>query len=107
MEKTRIIKYLAVYDICIKDNTPKEIRLSAMRRMKLMRILYSYGIRTQLSVFELELSPSEKKEMIKRVKKYLRQNTDKFYLYPIDARSIESIIRIGNYDNTILKDYFF
>ncbi|WP_456396417.1 CRISPR-associated endonuclease Cas2 [Desulfurobacterium sp.] len=106
-ERTRINKYLAVYDICIRDNTHKEIRLASIRRMKIMRILYLYGVRTQLSVFELELSHSEKLNMIKKVRKYLREETDRFYLYPLDARSVGAIIRIGNLKNILLNDYFF
>lgn len=107
MKRTRVYKYLAVYDICVRDKSKLERRLSAKRRSKIIKLLFKYGIRTQLSVFEIELSPSEKMQLIMDVSKYLRKETDKFYLYPLDERSFKTILRFGNFQNSLIYDFFF
>ncbi len=51
----RINRFVVIYDICVLDDSYEERRSSAKRRAKVMRVLYDYGIRTQYSVFEIEL----------------------------------------------------
>ncbi len=48
----RIKRFVVVYDVCVKDDSYVEKRNSVKRRTKIMRVLYDYGIRTQLSVLK-------------------------------------------------------
>ena len=101
----RISHFVVIYDICVTDDTYHERRRSVKRRTKLMRVLYDYGIRTQLSVFEVELKGREYGELLLRVERIIRHETDKVYIYPLDAGSGEKIRRIGKESN-ILGDFF-
>ena len=102
----RINRFVVIYDVCVKDDSQYEKRLSAIRRAKIMRILYEFGIRTQLSVFEVELNEKEHELVIRKAGKVLRRETDKFFIYPIDEKSYKSIIRLGNTEGTLINDFF-
>jgi len=101
----RIKRFVVAYDVCVKDDSYVEKRNSVKRRTKIMRVLYDYGIRTQLSVFEVILENRQYEELVERVEKILRKETDKVYIYPIDAGSEGKIVRLGKEIN-ILGDIF-
>ncbi|SMO71234.1 CRISPR-associated endonuclease Cas2 [Balnearium lithotrophicum] len=101
----RVKRFVVVYDICMVDNSYSEIRSSAKRRAQIMRILYDYGVRTQLSVFEVELKGKEYFEVSKRLEEVIRKETDRVFIYPLDERSSKSIVRIGQ-EAEILGDLF-
>jgi CRISPR-associated endonuclease Cas2 len=101
----RVKRFVVIYDICMFDNSYAEIRSSAKRRAQVMRILYDYGIRTQLSAFEVELKGKEYTEVIKKLEGVIRKETDRVYIYPLDERSSKNIIRIGQ-EAEILKEFF-
>ncbi len=78
----RFKKYLIIYDL--EDNYV---------RNRFSKFLSQFGFRAQLSVFEVEAVPSLLTEIIlesRRVSRY-----GKVYIYPLDERSYERIIRIG------------
>ncbi len=102
----RISRFVVIYDICVIDDSYHEQRSSAKRRAKVMRILYDYGIRTQLSVFEIELKGNQYVELIERIKTVIRETTDKVYIYPIDGKSLNKILRLGK-EPDVLSDFFF
>jgi len=101
----RVKRFVVAYDICMVDNSYLEVRSSAKRRAKLMRVLYAYGARTQLSVFEVELKGKQYLELIKTIEGIIRKETDKVFIYPLDERSFKGIIRIGRKPET-LGDFF-
>jgi len=75
------------------------------RRTKVMRALYDYGIRTQLSVFEVMFEGKQFDLLIERLEKILREETDKIYIYPIDSGSERKIVRLGK-ETDVLGDIF-
>ena len=70
-----------------------------------MRALYDYGIRTQLSVFEVMFEGKQFDLLIERLEKILREETDKIYIYPIDSGSERKIVRLGK-ETDVLGDIF-
>ncbi|MEO2069460.1 MAG: CRISPR-associated endonuclease Cas2 [Desulfurobacteriaceae bacterium] len=102
----RISRFVVIYDICVINDSYQEHRSSAKRRAKVMRILYDYGIRTQLSVFEVELQSDQYEELIERIENVIRMESDKVYIYPLDNKSLKKIKRLGK-EKGILKDFFF
>ena len=101
----RIIRFVVIYDICVIDDSYEERRSSAKRRAKVMRILYDYGIRTQYSVFEVELRGNQYSELISRISQVIRETSDKVYIYPLDSRSIRKTVRLGRISE-IVSDFF-
>lgn len=101
----RIKRFVVAYDICVKDDSYIEKRSSVKRRTKVMRVLYDYGIRTQLSVFEVMLEGKQFDLLIERLEKILREETDKIYIYPIDSGSERKIVRLGK-EADVLGDIF-
>ncbi len=101
----RINRFVVIYDICVLDDSYEERRSSAKRRAKVMRVLYDYGIRTQYSVFEIELRGKQYSELITRIKQIIRETSDKVYIYPLDSRSVKKTVRLGKTAEIIL-DFF-
>ena len=99
----RITRFVVVFDICTLDSTSYEINFSVKRRTALWRILFEFGYRTQLSVFEVEVPPYKLGYFLKRIRRVIREETDKVYIYPLDERSSKNIVRVGNF--SLLKDY--
>jgi len=100
----RIEHYIAIYDIC--NNAQRKWYNSATRRRgRISRILLEWGIRTQRSVFEIVVPPKDLPKLLARVKRFLRENDDKFYLYPLDKRSVQNTKRFGK-EIAILQDIF-
>ncbi|SNR63114.1 CRISPR-associated endonuclease Cas2 [Desulfurobacterium atlanticum] len=99
----RITTYIIIYDI-LSDDVRGWVSLANRRRAKISRILLEYGMRTQKSVFELEItSKKEFSRMIKRLEKTMNKH-DKVYIYPIDSKNKKKIKRLG-YE--IETDFFF
>ena len=101
----RITRFVVIYDICVLDDSYEEYRSSARRRAKVMRILYDYGVRTQFSVFEVELRGSQYSELINRINQVIRETSDKVYIYPLDSGSVKKIIRLGK-TAEVVSDFF-
>ena len=99
----RISRYVVVFDICTYDDSWEERRFSVKRRTKLWRILFEYGHRTQLSVFEVEVSSANFRLFVSRLSSAIREETDKVYIYPLDRRSLRSVVRVGNFGKEGLK----
>ena len=92
---SRIEKFIVIYDI---ENTKIRTRLS--------RLLFEYGIRTQFSVFEVEVKNREFNRFIKMLEQKLKSDKDKIYVYPLDKKSVKNIKRAGNLENSIINDFF-
>ncbi len=92
---SRIENFIVIYDI---HNTKI--------RTKLSRILFEYGIRTQFSVFEVEVRQNEYNRFIKLLERKIKDKEDKIYIYPLDKNSSENIKRAGNIENSIINDFF-
>jgi CRISPR-associated endonuclease Cas2 len=87
--------YVVIYDIS-----------HTKTRNKLARFLFEYGIRTQYSVFEVEVKPSQYNKFITLLERKIKYKTDKIYIYALDKDDIKNIKRVGNYEKTLLFDYF-
>ncbi|MGE4547743.1 MAG: CRISPR-associated endonuclease Cas2, partial [Desulfurella sp.] len=75
-------------------------------RNKLARFLFEYGIRTQYSVFEVEVKPSQYNKFVTLLEHKVKYKTDKIFIYALDKNDIKKIKRIGNYEKTLILDYF-
>ena len=93
----RITRYVVVFDICTYDDSWEERRFSVKRRTKLWRILFEYGHRTQLSVFEVDIPPFHFPVLVSRLSQVIRKETDRIYIYPLDRRSLRNVVRLGNF----------
>ena len=78
----RINNYLVIYDI--EDDTV---------RNRLSNYLERVGVRVQLSVFEIEISPRRMAYVVEELIPY--SNYGKVFIYPLDRNSLKGIIRIG------------
>jgi len=78
----RINNYLVIYDI--EDDTV---------RNRLSNYLERVGVRVQLSVFEIEISPRSMAYVVEELIPY--SNYGKVFIYPLDRNSLKGIIRIG------------
>lgn len=92
---SRIENFVVIYDI---ENTKNRTRLS--------RLLFEYGIRTQLSVFEVEVRQRELNRFLKLIEKKIKDDGDKIYIYPLDNSSLKKVSRAGNLENSIINDFF-
>lgn len=93
MNKTK--NYVVIYDISNTRN-----------RNKLARFLFEYGIRSQYSVFEVELGISQYKKFVGMLERKIKDESDKIYVYFLDKNDLKQIRRIGNYENSIIFDFF-
>ncbi len=92
---SRIENFVVIYDI---ENTKNRTRLS--------RLLFEYGIRTQFSVFEVEVRQKEYNRFVKLLERKVKNKKDKIYIYPLDGNSAKRINRVGNLENSIINDFF-
>jgi len=100
----RVRNFVVIYDI-FSDGKEKWFSHSERRRARIARFLLEFGIRTQKSVFELTISPSEMEKLIKRIEKVANPNRDKIYIYPIESRTLKKINRSGR-EIEVLKNIF-
>ncbi|MGB9745255.1 MAG: CRISPR-associated endonuclease Cas2 [Desulfurella sp.] len=87
--------YVVIYDITDSKN-----------RYKIARFLFEYGIRTQYSVFEVEVKNSQFNKFIGLLGRKIKKPADKIYIYQLDKNNLKNIQRIGNYENSVIFDFF-
>jgi CRISPR-associated protein Cas2 len=75
------------------------------RRRKVYKLLESYGIRTQYSIFELEVNKFEKDNIKEKILNILDQETDRIYFFTLCKECKEKIDRIGNYEIFKIEEY--
>jgi len=92
---SRVVNFVVIYDI---SDTKTRTRLS--------RFLFEYGIRTQLSVFEVEVKQSQFSRFIRLLERKIKGEKDKIYVYPIDKKNYERIFRLGREGNYLIDDFF-
>jgi len=77
-------KFLVVYDI--SENK---------KRSKVANMLLKFGIRVQLSCFELECSEDEILSLLSTIEKEIDKTTDIIFIYPILKSVEDKVIEIG------------
>jgi len=88
--------YVVIYDIFSGRGSSSRWSSGAeWRRMRIARILLEFGIRTQKSVFELEVSKRELREILSKIERVARKEVDRVYIYPIEAKVVKRIERLG------------
>jgi len=87
--------YVVIYDIS-----------HTKTRNKLARFLFEYGIRTQYSVFEVEVKSSQYNKFITLLEHKIKYKTDKIYIYALNKADVKNIKRIGSYEKTFIFNYF-
>jgi CRISPR-associated protein Cas2 len=90
----RVNNYIVIYDI-FSDGGDRWASLSNRRRAKISRFLLEYGIRTQKSVFEVNISPAKMNKLVERIRKVARTDRDRIYIYPIECKVVKKIRRFG------------
>ena len=65
------------------------------RRTKLYKKLKNFGVPVQLSVFEFNLTPSQKDDLIKTVLSHLKSEEDRFSLYVLCEECRKKIERFS------------
>jgi CRISPR-associated protein Cas2 len=70
--------------------------ISAERtRRRVAALLGEYGVRVQLSAFELDLDGSEVDDLRRRIAAMIEPSTDRVALYPIDRTGLRRPVWIG------------
>ena len=88
-------RYVVIYDI---KNTRNRTRLA--------RLLCEFGKRTQLSVFEVDVEKRKFNRFRRLLKNRIKNYNDKIYVYPLDKKDIDKIIRLGKSESYLLGDFF-
>lgn len=78
------MRMIGIYDIA-NDRT----------RVRVAAVLLEYGIRVQLSAFEVELEGDEMGELKARIDELLDPVTDRVALYPVDRRGQRRPVWLG------------
>ncbi|SNR65932.1 CRISPR-associated endonuclease Cas2 [Desulfurobacterium atlanticum] len=99
----RINNYVVIYDI-LSDKRRGWISAANRRRTKVSRILMEYGVRTQKSVFEIEINTQKDFNRLIRSLQKIMTKDDKIYIYPIDSKSLKRVRKLGS---MIEYDFFF
>jgi CRISPR-associated protein Cas2 len=76
--------YVIAYDIT-----------SDARRQKVLNLLRSFGVSTQLSIVECELDTVQLAQLRKRLRALLNPRRDRVSIYPLCARCSQSLERVG------------
>jgi len=79
------MKYLVTYDI--SDNRTRD---------SVSRTLSKYGVRVQLSCFEIECKEEELVELLEMINKKIDPLTDSVYFFPVTRNAERSICEIGS-----------
>ncbi|WP_456399863.1 CRISPR-associated endonuclease Cas2 [Persephonella sp.] len=85
------MKYLVTYDVT-----------DDKRRNKLHKLLLSYGINVEFSVFEINVRPSQLNEIVKRILEIIDKDSDVVYIFPYSG----DVIRNGIYSGKEYGDVF-
>jgi len=88
--------YLITYDIA-----------NTKRRNKLSELLEKYGLRVNYSVFELDISKKELKEIIATIKKkkLLKKKVDSIRFYALCVDNIDKSFELGNRNKPFEVNY--
>lgn len=65
------------------------------RRTQLARALESWGLRVQYSVFECQLSPTERKHLALQLQEYIDLDEDSLRWYPVCNHCLEKAGHLG------------
>ncbi len=65
------------------------------RRRHLVRVIESYGVRAQESVFEAWLSERERNKLICEAKKQIKAEIDRLALYVLSPTDFSDVVSIG------------
>lgn len=76
--------YLVVYDIA----NPKRLR-------RIAKLMTSFGVRVQKSVFECNLRPVKVKQMIEAVNEIIDPDSDGIRIYSLPAYAVEQTSLLG------------
>jgi len=69
--------------------------LDDKRRMKVMHLLYGYGVRVQYSVFECEVRPGDVEELKRRMQRLIRKEVDDVRFYSLCQSCLEKAAVMG------------
>lgn len=78
------MRYLVTYDI--SDDR---------KRTEVSKCLSKYGVRVQLSCFEIECKEEEIMKFLKEVEKKIDPSIDSIYVFPVTKNAERSIYEIG------------
>lgn len=74
------------------------------RRHRISETLKDYGVRVQLSVFEVQVTHPQLEDLIRRIKGELDEKDDSIRIYPLCAGCKDGILVIGQGEVTQLPD---
>lgn len=98
--------YVVIYDVFSgADRSPRWSSGADWRRARIARILLEIGVRTQKSVFEVNVSAGQMEKVLNKIGRIAKKELDKVYIYPIESKVIEKIKRLG-YETPLLKSIF-
>ena len=75
------------------------------RRTKIMKTLAGYGHRVQYSVFECELRPSDRDELVQRLRRLLAEEEDDIRFYPLCESCLRRVHMLGRARRYEQPDY--
>jgi CRISPR-associated protein Cas2 len=96
----RVEKFIVIYDIASDKEEGWHSR-SLRRRNKIARVLLEIGVRTQKSVYEITADGVTLERALKRVEKIAHLDRDKIYVYPLESKVAEKVLRIGKEPPTL------
>lgn len=88
--------YLVCYDI-----------VNNHRRHKVAKLLESYGLRVQKSVFECVLDDKQQENLEKRLMKLLNKREDQIRFYPLSAHCRDKVVVLGTQPEFVVDDVAF
>ncbi len=98
--------YVVIYDVFSgADRSPRWSSGADWRRARIARILLEIGVRTQKSVFEINVSDTTLKKLISLLEKIANTERDKVYVYPVESKVKRKLKRIG-YVTPLLRSIF-
>lgn len=66
------------------------------RRTKVVKVMESYGIRAQYSVFECDITEKQQMTMKGELKKVIDNDEDDIRFYPLNVADIKRVQTLGN-----------
>ena len=102
----RVGYYVVIYDVFSgTDNSPRWGSGADWRRVRIARILLEVGVRTQKSVFEINISSRDLSKLLETMRSLIKEDLDKVYVYPIESKVRNNVKRLG-YVSPILQSIF-
>lgn len=65
------------------------------RRRRLVRVLESFGVRAQESVFEIWLTERERRKMLGEANRQIQQDADRLAVYVLPPTDFADIVSLG------------